>query len=67
MLLREIVISLFIYNMVSPEDVVINLFEVICVIVVIIASYNYCLHFLFDILFSHVTLTGTFPWIVIEP
>ena len=62
MLLREIAISLFIYNVPSPEEAFINLFEGIFVIVVITASYNYCLHFLFDILFSHVTLTGTFPW-----
>jgi hypothetical protein len=61
MLLRETAISVFIYNMASPEEAFINLFEGICVIVVITACYNYCLHFLFDILFSYVTLTGTFP------
>lgn len=48
--------------MASPEEAFINLFEGICVIVVIIACYNYCLHFRFDILFSYVTLTATFPW-----
>jgi hypothetical protein len=48
--------------MASPEEAFINLFEAICVIVVSIACYNHCLHFLFDILFSYITLTGTFPW-----
>lgn len=65
MLLREIAISrfaiVFIYLMVSPEETSINVFEVICVIVVI-SCYKYCPYFLFDILFSYITLTGTFPW-----
>jgi hypothetical protein len=65
MLLREIAISKFefvlIYIMASPEETFINLFEVICVIVVI-ACYNCFLYFLFDILFSYFKLTGNFPW-----
>jgi hypothetical protein len=59
MLPRAIALPVFVYNMASPEEVFIIFFEVICVIAVIIICYNYCLHFLFDILFSYVTLTGT--------
>jgi hypothetical protein len=49
--------------MASYEEAFVNLFEGICVTVVIIACYNCCLHFLFHILFPYVTVTGTFPWI----